>query len=60
MLDRAQQHDAVRRVVASVSPDNEPSLNLIDQFGFARIGEQWHDEDGLEWVLEVWTAQPGH
>ena len=43
--------------MASVSPDNQPSLNLIDQFGFERTGEQWDEEDGLEWVFELNVEQ---
>jgi [ribosomal protein S5]-alanine N-acetyltransferase len=53
MVERARRDPVVRRVVASVSPDNDPSLNLIGQFGFERTGEQWDDEDGLEWVFEL-------
>ncbi len=33
--------------------DNTPSLNLIGQFGFIKTGEQWDNEDGLEWVFEL-------
>lgn len=53
LLARAAQEPEVRVVRASVSPDNEPSLLLIAQFGFKRVGEQWDEEDGLEWVHEV-------
>jgi len=56
MLDRARTTSGVRRVVASVSPDNQASLGLIAQFGFLRTGEQWDEEDGLEWVFEVPVA----
>ena len=38
--------------VASVSPDNAPSLALIDSFGFRRVGEHMDEIDGLEWVFE--------
>jgi RimJ/RimL family protein N-acetyltransferase len=57
MVDRARREPAVRRVVASVRPDNQPSLNLIDQFGFVKTGEQWDEEDGLEWVFELNVEQ---
>jgi ribosomal-protein-alanine N-acetyltransferase len=57
MIDRARREPGVRRVVASVSPDNQPSLNLIDQFGFEKTGEQWDEEDGLEWVFELNVEQ---
>jgi len=48
-------HDAhgVATFVASVSPDNIPSLNLIEEFGYALIGEQMDDIDGLELVFEA-------
>jgi ribosomal-protein-alanine N-acetyltransferase len=53
MIKRARHDRAVRTVVASVSPDNDPSLNLIAQFGFVKTGQQWDDEDGLELVFEL-------
>ena len=56
MIERAQADPSVVRVLASVSPDNVASLALIAQFGFVRIGEQWDDEDGLEWVFELRTS----
>ncbi|MDH4334467.1 MAG: GNAT family N-acetyltransferase [Chloroflexota bacterium] len=43
----------IRRFRASVSPDNERSLNLIGRLGFHRTGEQWDPEDGLELVFEL-------
>lgn len=48
-------HDDVRvRVVrASISPGNTASLATIAGFGFDRVGEQWDEEDGLEWLFEV-------
>lgn len=38
-------------VVASVAPDNAPSLAIVRKLGFAPAGEQWDDEDGLELVF---------
>ena len=52
MLARADADPAVRTVRASISPDNGPSLALIDGYGFEQVGEQWDDEDGLELVYE--------
>lgn len=57
LLDRARTEPAVTRVLASVSPDNEPSLNLVAQFGFERVGEQIDEEDGLEWVFSLDCGQ---
>jgi ribosomal-protein-alanine N-acetyltransferase len=39
--------------IASVRPDNAPSLAIIDRLGFVRTGEQMDDIDGLEWVFEL-------
>jgi RimJ/RimL family protein N-acetyltransferase len=38
---------------ASVAPDNERSLNLINKLGFRQTGEQWDEIDGLELVFEL-------
>lgn len=43
----------IRRFRASVSPDNERSLNLIAKLGFRQTGDQWDDVDGLELVFEL-------
>lgn len=37
--------------VASVRPDNAPSLTIIGKLGFVRTGQQIDDEDGIEWVF---------
>jgi RimJ/RimL family protein N-acetyltransferase len=39
--------------VASVRPDNAPSLAIIGRLGFVRTGEQMDEIDGLEWVFEL-------
>jgi [ribosomal protein S5]-alanine N-acetyltransferase len=43
----------VHRFVASVAPENEPSLAIVRRLGFAEVGRHWDDEDGeeLEFVL---------
>ena len=53
LLDRAIADPSVRVLRASISPDNEPSLNLVASFGLERNGEQWDEEDGLEWIFEI-------
>jgi len=52
LLDWAWGTGEARTCVASVSPDNAPSLALIAAFGFRRVGEQMDEIDGLEWVFE--------
>ncbi len=52
LLDWALATGRARTCVASVSPDNTPSLALIRAFGFRRVGEQIDEIDGLEWVFE--------
>jgi [ribosomal protein S5]-alanine N-acetyltransferase len=58
LLDRAISDPSVRVLRASISPDNEPSLNLVASFGLERNGEQWDEEDGLEWIFEIPTPTP--
>ena len=43
----------VRRVRASVQPDNPASLAVVRGAGFVHVGEQVDDEDGLELVHEL-------
>jgi ribosomal-protein-alanine N-acetyltransferase len=52
LLERAAAEPAVRVVRASISPDNVASLATIAGFGFARVGEQWDEQDGLELLFE--------
>ena len=53
MLDWAASAHGIHRFVASVSPTNEPSLNLIDGFGFERTGSHIDEIDGLELEFET-------
>jgi ribosomal-protein-alanine N-acetyltransferase len=39
--------------IASVRPDNVPSLTIIERLGFERTGEQIDEIDGLEWVFTL-------
>jgi RimJ/RimL family protein N-acetyltransferase len=52
LLATARAEPTVHVVRATVSPENVASRNLIDQYGFVEVGEQWDEEDGLEIVLE--------
>ena len=53
LLARAAREPQVRTVRVSISPDNTASRNLASQYGFAEVGEQWDEEDGLEIIYEV-------
>jgi RimJ/RimL family protein N-acetyltransferase len=37
----------------TVSPDNEPSFHIIRKLGFALVGEQIDEEDGVELIYEM-------
>lgn len=52
-FDWASSVHGIHRFRASVTPDNERSLNLINKLGFHQTGEQWDAEDGLELVFEL-------
>jgi RimJ/RimL family protein N-acetyltransferase len=53
ILAWAQEQHGIRDFVASVSPENAPSLALVRRFGFRQTGTQWDDEDGEELVFEL-------
>jgi [ribosomal protein S5]-alanine N-acetyltransferase len=52
LIDHARER-GIGRFIASVSPNNEPSLRLVRGLGFVEVGRHWDDEDGdeLELVL---------
>ncbi len=52
LIDWARARGATG-VVASVAPDNAPSLAVVRKLGFVQTGEQWDEEDGLELVFEL-------
>jgi RimJ/RimL family protein N-acetyltransferase len=52
LLRWAAQEPPVRIVRASISPDNVASLATVARFGFARVGEQRDEDDGLELIFE--------
>lgn len=43
----------IAHFIASVAPDNEPSLAIIRKLGFVRTGQHIDPEDGLEHVFEL-------
>jgi ribosomal-protein-alanine N-acetyltransferase len=53
LLDWAAERHGIRSFIASVAPDNEPSLAIVRKLGFVQTGEQWDEEDGLELVFEL-------
>jgi RimJ/RimL family protein N-acetyltransferase len=53
MFGWAEREHGVRRFIASVSPENEPSLRLIANLGFVKTGVQWDELDGEELVFEL-------
>jgi RimJ/RimL family protein N-acetyltransferase len=57
LLRRAAHEPHVQTVRVSISPDNLASYRLASQYGFAEVGNQWDDEDGLEIIYEVAAGQ---
>jgi RimJ/RimL family protein N-acetyltransferase len=53
LIERARAEPGVRVVRASISPENVGSLATIAGFGFAKVGEQWDEQDGLELIFEL-------
>jgi ribosomal-protein-alanine N-acetyltransferase len=58
MFDWAHEHHGIRHFLASISPDNGPSLALARGFGFIKVGEQMDEIDGLEYVFETTWPRP--
>lgn len=56
LMDWAETEHGVRRFIASVSPENDPSLAIVRKLGFVQTGEQWDEVDGLELVFELQAA----
>jgi ribosomal-protein-alanine N-acetyltransferase len=53
LFDWAHRTHGVTRFLASIDPNNEPSLRLATTFGYEKIGEQMDEIDGLEYVFET-------
>lgn len=47
----------VKTLRYTVSPDNAPSIHIIKNLGFNLIGEQIDEEDGLELIYEMDSAE---
>ncbi|MFN2472133.1 MAG: GNAT family N-acetyltransferase [Gaiellaceae bacterium] len=60
LLEWAERERDIRVFIASVAPDNEPSLAIIRRLGFVHVGEHWDEQDGreLEFLLELPAASP--
>jgi ribosomal-protein-alanine N-acetyltransferase len=52
LLDWARGQ-GIDHFVASVRPENEPSLAIVRQLGFREVGRHWDDEDGEELEFEL-------
>jgi RimJ/RimL family protein N-acetyltransferase len=52
LVHRAEATAGVATVRAAVRPDNAGSLAVVAACGFTRVGEQWHEDDGLELLFE--------
>jgi ribosomal-protein-alanine N-acetyltransferase len=52
LLDWAREQ-GVDHFIASVAPENEPSLRLVRRLGFAEVGRHWDDQDGEELEFEL-------
>ena len=58
LFDWAASKHGIHRFVASVSPTNEPSLQLVAGFGFVETGSHMDEIDGLELELEAEWPPP--
>jgi RimJ/RimL family protein N-acetyltransferase len=58
LFDWAHREHGITRFIASISPDNEASLNLTAAYGFHKVGEQMDEIDGLEYVFETDWPRP--
>jgi len=49
----ATREHGIRHFIASVSPENAPSLAVVRRLGFRQTGVQWDEEDGEELVFAL-------
>ena len=52
LVGRARER-GVSRVLASIAPDNAPSLAIVRKLGFRQVDEVEDEEDGRELVFEL-------
>src|SRR6266566_1783841 len=53
LIEWASREHSIQRFIASISPENEPSLALARRLGFKHIGQHWDEEDGEELEFEL-------
>jgi [ribosomal protein S5]-alanine N-acetyltransferase len=53
LIEWAAREHAIARFIASISPDNAPSLALVRRLGFREVGAHWDEEDGEELEFEL-------
>jgi RimJ/RimL family protein N-acetyltransferase len=55
LVQWASDAKGIHRFIASIGPENAPSLAIVRKLGFVEVGRHWDDEDGeeLEFVLEL-------
>ena len=58
LLEWARAEYGVGHFLASVAPENAPSLAIVRRLGFVETGRVWDDEDGEELVFELEIAGP--
>jgi RimJ/RimL family protein N-acetyltransferase len=53
LIDWAAAEQDIRHFVASIGPQNEPSLAIVRRLGFQETGRHWDEEDGEELEFEL-------
>jgi RimJ/RimL family protein N-acetyltransferase len=58
-LIAAAEAQGIRRFIASIGPENEPSVAIVRRLGFVEVGRHWDDEDGEELEFELLAGHTG-
>lgn len=58
LCDWAALDPRIDRILASIDPDNSPSLGVVEKLGFRHTGRRWDDEDGWELTFERVILRP--